>query len=81
MKFADKDPPTNENIWEPDIENSFYYLSFLERYIEETKTIPPDLRKVYLVRAEYRYIKWLNKYVDLTPPTGSMPLETVNITF
>ncbi|CAO0796540.1 unnamed protein product [Mucor circinelloides] len=69
MKFADKNPPINENIWEPDIENSFYYLSFLERYIEETKTIPPDLRKVYLVRAEYRYIKWLNKYADLTPPT------------
>lgn len=72
MKFADRDPPLprNENNWEPDVDTYYYYLSFLERYIEETKTIPPTLRKVYLVRAEYRYIKWLHNSLYLTPPTG-----------
>ncbi|KAF1796571.1 hypothetical protein V8B55DRAFT_1350209 [Mucor lusitanicus] len=71
MKFADRDPPLprNENNWEPDVDTYYYYLSFLERYIEETKTIPPTLRKVYLVRAEYRYIKWLHNSLYLTPPT------------
>ncbi|KAL9555278.1 hypothetical protein MBANPS3_002431 [Mucor bainieri] len=68
MKFADSDSSSKE-IWDPDAQTYYYYLSFLERYIEETKSIPPDLRKVYLVRAEYRYIKWLHNSLYRNPPT------------
>lgn len=70
MKFADKNPPETKGMWDLNIESYYYYLSFLERFIEETKSIPTDLRKVYLVRAEYRYIKWMHVNVYLSPPTG-----------
>lgn len=70
MKFADKNPPETNGMWDLDIESYYYYLSFLERFIEETKSIPTDLRKIYLVRAEYRYIKWMYVNVYLSPPTG-----------
>ncbi|CAO3634872.1 unnamed protein product [Mucor fragilis] len=69
MKFADKNPPRKDGVRDPHVETYHYYLSFLERYIEETKTIRQDLRKVYLVRAEYRYIRWLHNSVYVMPPT------------
>lgn len=73
MKFADKNPPRKDGVRDPHVETYHYYLSFLERYIEETKTIRQDLRKVYLVRAEYRYIRWLHNSVYVMPPTGTLP--------
>ena len=77
MKFADKNPPETKGMWNLNIESYYYYLSFLERFIEETKSIPTDLRKVYLVRAEYRYFQWAyctkkssSSLRNVVPPLG-----------
>ncbi|KAL9552152.1 hypothetical protein MBANPS3_003908 [Mucor bainieri] len=67
MKFADSNPPeipdpySVPSSYYHDTKTYHYYLSFLERFIEETKTIPSELRKVYLVRAEYRYVQYLQR--------------------
>lgn len=65
MRFLNRQPPqeTQEDEYPTfdkavTVSNCFYYLSLLERFVETTKTMPEDILKLYLVRAEYRYFKW-----------------------
>jgi hypothetical protein len=43
------------------VSNCWYYLSLLERFVDITKDMPEDTLKIYLVRAEYRYFKWVTE--------------------
>lgn len=80
--FYDQEPPSNPAGKEfpsfgssVTVANCWYYLSLLERFVDTTKDMPEDVLKLYLVRAEYRYFKWLNlsnenHIFDSTPPIG-----------
>lgn len=55
----------------------FYYLSLLERFVETTHDMPESLLKLYLVRAEYRYYRWISSYSyeECIPPLGEFMLH------
>jgi hypothetical protein len=60
------------------VANCWYYLSLMERFVDITLDLNEELLKVYLVRAEFRYFKWLStrssgKSVEYyTPPIGML---------
>lgn len=71
MRF-DGNPPVQEIKGEyPSLDdvvavaNCWYYLSLMESFVEMTQsfTKEEDLLKMYLVRAEYRYCKWISSKV------------------
>lgn len=55
----------------------YCYLSLLERFVEFTRNMPEKVMRMYLVRAEYRYFKWV-RYSDSyyryhrNPPLGKV---------
>lgn len=51
-------PIVNYNVTVP---KCWYYLSLLERFVDTTKDMPENILKIYLVRAEYRYFKWISR--------------------
>ncbi|KAJ8653623.1 hypothetical protein O0I10_010773 [Lichtheimia ornata] len=46
------------------IENCFYYISLMERFLQYKSTLGPDLVKIMLSRAEVRYTRWLRYIQD-----------------
>ncbi|KAI9282738.1 hypothetical protein BY458DRAFT_130426 [Sporodiniella umbellata] len=44
------------------VRNCWYYLSLLERFVQATEKMSQETLQIYLVRAEYRYIKWISNY-------------------
>ncbi|KAI7887152.1 hypothetical protein K492DRAFT_189568 [Lichtheimia hyalospora FSU 10163] len=72
MKYASfPQPPTEEQgVIFPrlnnvvTIENCFYYLSLMERFLEYKRTFGPQLVKIMLARAEIRYARWLRYMND-----------------
>ncbi|KAI9253051.1 hypothetical protein EDC94DRAFT_268230 [Helicostylum pulchrum] len=58
IKLVDEFPSFNSVVTVP---NCWYYLSMLERFVDITSSMPQDILKMYLVRAEYRYFKWMYK--------------------
>lgn len=60
------------------VSNCWYYLSLLERFVAITEALPENLLKIYLVRAEYRYFKWMytnikDRSLELSiPPVGKV---------
>lgn len=74
MVYAENHPPaeSSENEFpELDsvvtVENCWYYLSLLERFVRMTKDMEEDILKLYLVRAEYRYVQWIEGYKKRFP--------------
>ncbi|KAL9559963.1 hypothetical protein MBANPS3_000183 [Mucor bainieri] len=62
MRFS-KCAPEYYSTRLPDIEmlnKGHYYLSMLERFVETTQDMPESILKLYLVRAEYRYYRWVS---------------------
>jgi hypothetical protein len=43
------------------VSSCWYYLSLLERFVDATKDMSEETLKIYLVRAEYGYFKWISK--------------------
>lgn len=93
MKF-DKDPPTEKVKGDfpvlndiLTVANCWYYLSLLERFVEFTQSLEEDVLKMYLVRAEYRYFKWIatdkvkiiRKAENAVPPLGKKPKLLFNL--
>ncbi|KAL7308867.1 hypothetical protein PS15m_011006 [Mucor circinelloides] len=76
MRFSTSDPPEfKSKYWDfsgasINPYRCFYYLSLLERFVEATHDMPESVLKLYLVRAEYRYYRWIssNLYRNSTPP-------------
>lgn len=82
--FSDNEPPKNKLFNEfpsfntvVTVPNCWYYLSMLERFVDITSSMPQDILKMYLVRAEYRYFRWMYKTKDhrlikySIPPIGT----------
>jgi hypothetical protein len=42
----------------------YFYLSLLARFVTITKDMTEEEMKLYLVRAEYRYFKFINLWQD-----------------
>lgn len=80
MRFSTSDPPEfKSKHWDfsgasINPYRCFYYLSLLERFVETTHDMPESVLKLYLVRAEYRYYRWIssNSYRNSTPPLGEL---------
>ena len=82
--FKDNEPPkefiTNEfPVMDRvvTVENCWYYLSLLERFVDITTEMNEEDLKLYLVRAEYRYFQWIAKCSENNaissppPPVGN----------
>lgn len=67
------------------VEQCWYYLSLLERFVDITKNMSENDLKLYLVRAEYRYFRFISKktgdrkIVNSTPPLGMYGAPTVYV--
>jgi hypothetical protein len=68
MVYSDSDPPKESEAKKfpvldsvVTVDNCWYYLSLLERFVQATKDMDNDTLKMYLVRAEYRYFRWLSE--------------------
>lgn len=55
------------------VENCFYYLSLMERFLEYKRTLGPQLIKVMLARAEIRYARWLRYLNDASKSKSNNP--------
>ncbi|CDH56061.1 predicted protein [Lichtheimia corymbifera JMRC:FSU:9682] len=55
------------------VENCFYYLSLMERFLEYKRTLGPQLVKVMLARAEIRYARWLRYLSDASKSKSNNP--------
>ncbi|KAL9555734.1 hypothetical protein MBANPS3_002231 [Mucor bainieri] len=83
MTFLDANPPEETKKGEYptldtvlNVSNCFYYLSLLERFVRTTRSMPEDILKKYLVRAEYRYFKWAyTKKISSTSQYAIPPLD------
>ncbi|KAF1803770.1 hypothetical protein FB192DRAFT_1369666 [Mucor lusitanicus] len=83
MTFCDTNPPVETKKDEyptldtvVNVSNCFYYLSLLERFVQTTRSMPEDVLKKYLVRAEYRYFKWAcTKKISSTSRYAIPPLD------
>lgn len=82
--FYEKKPPAqgSENEFPSmdsvvTVANCWYYLSLLERFVNVTKPMPESVLKVYLVRAEYRYFKWMFK--NQTEKRGSKAIPPIGM--
>lgn len=92
MTFCDTNPPVETKKDEyptldtvVNVSNCFYYLSLLERFVQTTRSMPEDVLKKYLVRAEYRYFKWAcTKKISSTsryaiPPLGELSFDRIEL--
>ncbi|GAA5796750.1 hypothetical protein HPULCUR_002125 [Helicostylum pulchrum] len=77
--YCDREPPLEDhNAKFPTLDtvtvaNCWYYLSLLERFVNVTSNMSDKVLKIYLVRAEYRYFRWIankgaRKRDDTLPP-------------
>lgn len=57
QRFTDDFPVLDKYVT---VANCWYYISLMERFVDTTVELGEDLLKIYLVRAEYRYFKWLS---------------------
>ena len=78
--FYDKDPPKESVQFEfpsldqvVTVENCWYYLSLLERFVDITKDMNEEDLKLYLVRAEYRYFRWIAQPSGTSKSTAPPP--------
>lgn len=75
QRFTDDFPVLDNYVT---VANCWYYISLMERFVDTTIELSEDMLKIYLVRAEYRYFKWLStrengKSVDYyIPPIGKV---------
>lgn len=83
MKFSETEPPTETAKNEfpvldtyVTVSNCWYYLSLLERFVYATRQLEEEDLKMYLVRAEYRYHRWITeraRYVSAKNAHTSVP--------
>ncbi|GAA5804045.1 hypothetical protein HPULCUR_009531 [Helicostylum pulchrum] len=63
--YWDREPPSEDHrgrfptLDTVTVANCWYYLSLLERFVNVTSHMSDKVLKMYLVRAEYRYFRWI----------------------
>ncbi|KAG2233326.1 hypothetical protein INT48_007762, partial [Thamnidium elegans] len=63
--YCDREPPNEDHDAKfpvldiINVANCWYYLSLLERFVNVTSPMSDKTLKIYLVRAEYRYFRWI----------------------
>ncbi|KAG2236543.1 hypothetical protein INT48_000843 [Thamnidium elegans] len=84
--FSDNNPPipTTQDEFPSfnsvvNVSNCWYYLSLLERFVNITSSLSQDDLKVYLVRAEYRYFKWM--FTNIKDRKVALSIPPVDVAF
>ncbi|GAA5815491.1 hypothetical protein MFLAVUS_009003 [Mucor flavus] len=85
MFFDNKPPiPTSQDEFPSfdtvvNVSNCWYYLSLLERFVDITSSLSQKDLKIYLVRAEYRYFKWM--FANVKDRQISLSIPPVDVAF
>jgi hypothetical protein len=88
MNFSSNPPPPSADHPSLDtvvtVDNCWYYLSLLEQFVQATQDLPNAILQQYLVRAEYRYFRWISNKEALVqekhvPPIGKQLTAVISL--